>query len=367
MNTRISLSLMLLIVLLLNAPLFPAQGQAGSDDETADGDNGEEVILVAVEDVEFVEWITGPESPNQTDMRYDVDGTDLGSMFEMNDTLYIAFGDTFGCCRPAEGGAGGAHWRFNALAYTTDRQLEDGITIEGMITDSLGRARAVLQRLRDDITVIPTAGIAIDNRMYLHYMAVGHWGPPGQWTLNRSGWAYSDDRGETWEQPADAVWVGDTNFGQAALIVEDGYLYVFGIHGGRFDGVALARVAADDVLDMAAYEYWDGEAWSSRLIDAAEIVPPPVGELSVAWNDHLGRWIMTYLHELRRAIVIREAPALTGPWSPALEVVTADEYPSLYGAYLHPWGSDGEVIYFNMSQWGPYNVMLMRARLVKDE
>ena len=24
-----------------------------------------------------------------------------------------------------------------------------------------------------------------------------------------------------------------------------------------------------------------------------------------------------------------------------------------------------EIIYFNMSQWGPYNVMLMRVRLVK--
>ena len=33
----------------------------------------------------------------------------------------------------------------------------------------------------------------------------------------------------------------------------------------------------------------------------------------------------------------------------------------------HPWASDGEVIYFNMSQWGPYNVRLMRARLVKAE
>ncbi len=48
-------------------------------------------------------------------------------------------------------------------------------------------------------------------------------------------------------------------------------------------------------------------------------------------------------------------------------LVDSIDFPSLYGSFLHPWGSDGEVIYFNMSLWVPYNVMLMRARLVKDE
>ncbi|NOG50689.1 MAG: DUF4185 domain-containing protein [Chloroflexi bacterium] len=89
--------------------------------------------------------------------------------------------------------------------------------------------------------------------------------------------------------------------------------------------------------------------------------------LSVKWNDFLGRWIMTYLDEPRRGNVIREAPTLMGPWSEPLMLVSAADYPSLYGAYLNPWASDGEVIYFNMSQWGPYNVMVMRARLVKAE
>jgi hypothetical protein len=326
-----------------------------------------ETALKSVEDVEFVAWVTGPESPSQTDINFDIDGTDLGSMFEMDGTLYIAFGDTFGCCRPAGGGGGGSNWRWNALAYTTDRDLEDGVTFDGMITEPDGTARAVLHRLRDDITVIPTAGIAIEERMYLHYMAVGHWGPPGEWTLNRSGWAYSDDGGETWTQPRDAIWEGDTNFGQAALVEHEDYVYVFGIHGGRFGGVALARVFPDEILDMDAYRYWNGEGWVSELEEAAEVASAPVGELSVAWNEYLERWIMTYLDEIQRAIVIREAPALTGPWSAPLVMVSADDYPSLYGAYLHPWASDGEVIYFNMSQWGPYNVRLIRARLVKAE
>lgn len=327
----------------------------------------EDTALREIRDVEFVAWVTGPESPSRTDVRYDVDGADLGSMFALGDTLYIAFGDTFGCCRPAGGGAGGESWRSNVLAYTTDTELEDGITFDGMITDHHDRARAVLRRWREDVTIIPTYGIAIGDWLALHYMAVKEWGPPGEWMLNRSGWAYSDDEGQTWEQPVDAIWEGDTNFGQAALVLVEDDLYVFGIHGGRFGGVALARVPAGSFLEMGAYRYWDGAAWVEGHENAAVIASAPVGELSVAWNAYLQRWIMTYLDEVRRAIVLREAPELTGPWSKPVTVVSADDYPSLYGAYLHPWASDGEVIYFNMSQWGPYNVRLMRARLVARE
>ncbi len=64
----------------------------------ADGQG--ETRLAAIEDVEFVAFVTGPDAPSQTDVTYDVYGTDLGSMFDLDGTLYIAFGDTFGCCLP---------------------------------------------------------------------------------------------------------------------------------------------------------------------------------------------------------------------------------------------------------------------------
>ena len=348
LNVRL---ILLLVVLLSGVSLASAQDDA----DTMIGD---------VVDVEMVEWLTGPESPNQTDENYNVRGTDLGSMFVLGDTLYIAFGDTFACCPSVSGGAGGTRWRNNVLAYTTDLDPSDGILFDGMIAAPNGDARAVLVKSRDDVTIIPTYGVGIGDRLYLHYMAVGEWGAPGHWTLNRSGWGYSDDGGETWEQPAESTWEGDTQFGQAALVVDGDWLYVYGIHGGRYGGVALARVPTDSVLDMDTYEYWDGGDWSGNLADAVEIVPAPVGELSVAWNDYLGRWIMIYLDEPQRGLVIRDAPALTGPWSETHMLVDSVDYPSLYGSYLHPLASSGETIYFNMSQWGPYNVLLMRARLV---
>jgi hypothetical protein len=96
-------------------------------------------------------------------------------------------------------------------------------------------------------------------------------------------------------------------------------------------------------------------------------VPAPVGELSVMWNAYLGRWIMTYLNERQAALVIREARELWGPWSSEQTLVSAADYPGLYGAYLHPWlvENEGETIYFAMSQWGPYAVFLMKATLAK--
>jgi hypothetical protein len=323
-------------------------------------------MRLGVRDVEFVSWVTGPESTSDTAVKYGVYGTDLGSMFDSGDTLYIAFGDTFGCCAAPGSGPSETDWRHNAFAFTTDRRLDDGITLDGMIVDPSGKARAVLTRRPADFTIIPTHGVSVDDRLYLHYMAVLRWGRPGHWTLNRSGWAYSDDQGQTWTQPNDAVWEGDTNFGQAAIVKHQDHIYVFGIHGGRFGSAALARVAPGDILDVGAYRYWNGETWVAGVDNAAEVVPGPVGELSVCWNSHLDRWIMTYLHEDWAAIVVREAPDLTGPWSEAVVMVSAKEYPSLYGAYLHPWACEGELIYFHMSQWGPYNVRLMRARLVDE-
>jgi hypothetical protein len=243
-----------------------------------------------------------------------------------------------------------------------------------MITDRPGHAQQLLRPGRDDKTVIPTNGVSIGDRLFLHYMAVASWGAPGEWELNRSGLAYSDDGGQTWTKAPEVTWEGKSNFGQVAFVKLDGLLYLFGIPGGRFGGVKLVRVGQDSVLDKAAYRYFVGSPageplWSPDENAAVSIVPAPVGELSVMWNPYLGRWLMTYLDEQQAALVIRDAPELWGPWSESKVLVSGRDYPSLYGAYMHPWlvENDGEVVYFTMSQWGPYNVFLMRARLERAD
>ena len=46
-----------------------------------------------------------------------------------------------------------------------------------------------------------------------------------------------------------------------------------------------------------------------------------------------------------------------------MQVVSKNDYPALYGAYTHSQYTEnnGETVYFLMSQFGHYNVFLMRV------
>lgn len=43
-----------------------------------------------------------------------------------------------------------------------------------------------------------------------------------------------------------------------AFIKKGAYLYLFGIPGGRYGGVKLARVAQERMLEPGAYRYYNG-------------------------------------------------------------------------------------------------------------
>jgi hypothetical protein len=221
------------------------------------------------------------------------------------------------------------------------------------------------------VTVIPTNGVAIGSRMLLHYMDVKRWGDPGKWDLDKSGLAVSDDEGQTWTKDTPVKWSGESNFGQVAFVKDGEHLYLFGIPGGRFGQVRLARVPQAQHLDPARYEYFTGLSgkepiWAANENSAVQIVEAPVGELSVMWNEYLQRWIMTYLNDEKDRLEIRESRALWGPWQPPLTLVST--YPGLYGAFLHPWYVEnrGETIYFSMSLWSTYAVYWMKARLERS-
>jgi len=302
--------------------------------------------------------LTGSDSINDTAARFGVNGTDLGHTFEHNGALYMVFGDTFGRAK--------SDWRSNVAAVLKDDDPTDGLSFDRMIEDRPGHAGELIDQSMvpgDEVTIIPTYGVSIGSRIILHYMAVGTWGEPGHWDLNQSGLAYSDDDGQSWTVDPEATWPSDSNFGQVAIVTEDDYLYFFGIPGGRFGGVQLARVAPDQVLSLAKYAYWDGVAWTADIASAQTIIPAPVGELSVRWNSHYGKWMMMYLNEDKYAIVLRTADCLTGPWSDELTVVTGKEYPQLYAPFMLPKWNDGPEIYFTMSRFGPYNVSLMQTSL----
>lgn len=323
-----------------------------------------EVGRVAVQEVELIGQVTGREGWSDT-RAWGIHGTDLGHTFWHGEDLYMVFGDTFG-----EGGLGGSDWRSNAIAQleVPEADLEnEGLRISDMVTRSDGAARELIPSLKQDgeeITVIPTYGISVNGRMHLHYMSVVQWhGGTGQWDVGHSGFAVSEDDGETWEVPEEAVRPGGSGFEQVAMVEKGAHVYIFGIPEGRAGGARLARVHGHRLLDLEAHEYWDGEGWSSHIDEARDVVPPWVGELSVAWNEAHQVWMMMYLNLEREAVVLRTAPELTGPWGPEEVVFTSQEHPGLYAPYILPLPELGDDIYFTMSLWGPYNVFLGRMTL----
>jgi len=336
---------------------------------------------IEVYNVQKVMQLTGAASPNRTD-RFDVWGTDLGIIAESDKKIYIVFGDTFGAGRPKRG-PGGSNWRSNVMAFTTDKDPSDGIILDGWILDERGYAKELIAGRKDpneargEVTKIPTALVVIGNRIYMAFMSVQHWGDPGQWDVNYSTWAYSEDDGYSWYILDPPLWSGASGFIQLAVSTqrgrgnEEGYVLILGTPAGRFGGARLARVNAERILDPQAYEYFAGVAetgaplWSPQEEDAIVVISPPVGELSLLWDPFLGCWICTYLNEKKYALEIRAAPYPWGPWGEPTVIATGFEYPGLYGAFMTPaWTeNEGEIIYFLMSQWGEYNVFLMRMSL----
>ena len=336
-------------------------------------------VLQGVTAVEEVAQITGPDSINNTD-RFAIAGTDLGSMFNIDDKTYFVFGDTFGYRAPGMTGGGGEDWRSNVMAVSSDDDPSDGITFDHFIADDSNHANELIPSRkinRLEITRIPTHGVAVDDLMYLYFMSVNNWGSPGVWVANYSGVYKSTDGGETWREVEGLQWEGDSNFIQispAKIRNDDGTtdIYFWGIPAGRFGGVKLMKVAENEIERLSSYRYFtdtdaDGSPiWSEEIAQAALVVDDTVGELSVIWNRYLDRWIMTYLSGTGD-VVLREGINPWGPWSDPITVMTQANFPGLYGPYMNPRyvENDGETVYFSLSRWGPYNVFWMKMTLVK--
>jgi hypothetical protein len=329
--------------------------------------------ITGVGQVELVVRLTGPGSVNDT-AAVAVGGTDLGHMLVHQDRVFFFFGDTFSGNTPAEGG----FWRHNTMAWSTDLKPSDGILFDGWVTDQHGRARQVFYSgYQNPITEIPTGGISIGDRMYLWFMSVNWWGPPGEWTINYAGLTYTQDLGQSFTIVDGFRLPASTNFGMVAASLRtdlppgtDDHVYVWGTPAGRLGGVKLARVLPNSIADPAAYEYFSGlfagqPTWTMTESAGVLVVPAPVGEMSVQYNPAARRWIMLYLNHDAYAIQGRQAVHPWGPWSPPLNVVSGSAYPGLYGSFMNPVyvENHGETLYFTMSLWASYDVYLMRVRL----
>jgi D-arabinan endo alpha-(1,5)-arabinofuranosidase len=337
-----------------------------------------------------VGWITGPNTSSYS--RFRISGADLGIMWDngqsgSNNQVLIAFGDTFGDCSVPD-----QEWRKNTLFRSADRNLADGMTIPDPQFNNIyagspvdpnrplpNFSRQVIASLNlaaTEVTVIPTAGIAVGTTQYVNFMSVSNWGSPGQWSTNFSAVAVSTDNGENWIVPRSSirpawfnsvpnvpfVW-GYQNFQMGAYVRANGYVYAYGTTPGRGGAPFLSRVAENSVADLSAYEYYTPFGWlRSMPFLAIQVVWTPGSEMTVAWNDYLNKFVMLYTDTLSN-VVMRTADKPEGPWSKPATIVASTAVPGgIYAPYIHPWSS-GRDLYFTLSLWSNYSVMLMRATL----
>ncbi|MGE3284685.1 MAG: DUF4185 domain-containing protein [Pseudonocardia sp.] len=326
-------------------------------------------MSVRVRGVEILGAVTGTYPPNDTAGRWAVHGTDLGILWDDGaGGVLCAFGDTYGVgwCPPGTGPRT-ADWRFNTLARSTCADLSRGLLLDEMVTDVDGHAAEIVPRTgrRSERTVIPTAGIAVEGRQYLHYMSVRRWFWPGRWRSNHGGIAVSDDGGRTWRRDLAARWpnrpFGRRTMQMGAFARSPRWVWFLHTRNGRRGPVFCARVDPAEVADPAAYRHWTGSSWSPRVGKARPVAAGPAGEISVAFHTGLGCWLLVHLAGGR--IVLRTAAHPTGPWTEGETLVDGAHHPGLYGGYLHPWHLDGDTVYLTMSSWGPYAVYLVKVVL----
>lgn len=376
----------------------------------------------------FVDWVTGNFPPNDTFNRYGIWGTDVGTMWDngipddpstpINENqVLIAFGDTFG--GPNMTGT----WRLNTLFRSPDRDLSNGMTVPGgqwlngnmfggspLWEETYARQIILPERLPKGlptgVTLIPTAGISVPTpgtrfgaTQYVSFMSVKQWGAAGQWSTNYSAIAYSEDNGENWYVAPQSVRTnspigGNKNFQQAALVRPgDGFVYSYGTPNGRQGQAYISRVAEADILNVTKYEYYSKGSkggifgigaykagWYRN--DPSKATPifgkesgacgvgkagNQVSEMSVQYNKTLGKYVAMHGDQYNN-IILRTADTPEGAWS-GPTVVMGQQNGGIYAPMMHPWSPStlgtGTDLYWNLSIWSEYNVMLMKTDLTK--
>lgn len=371
-----------------------------------------------VKEVRGVDVVTGLDRTE----KWDVYGTDLGIPVysPTRRRMYFLFGDTEGISEYDK--TQPRYWRGTVAGYTDDMDFTKGINWDGFLLDGEGRAKELVfshhskKDVHKERSKISQGGIEINGNLYVFYESICYWGPlaSGYWYLNYGGTLKSTDGGETFEKVYDLTWIepleDDDRFENASLCAtedmnlnpsgvefdakahiapgfgqmygcdgKDGYIYIFGRYGGRIHGIKVGRVKKESFEDFSAYEYLteydeSGEAvWKPYRegLDAiianpekAEIIPAPTSNMSVAYNNYLQKWLLTYYYP-NKGIMFATAESPYGPYCEPQMVLPIDHPEltkeidiefnsnSLYGGFTHEmmYRENGKIVPIVISQW----------------
>jgi hypothetical protein len=127
-------------------------------------------------------------------------------------------------------------------------------------------------------------------------------------------------------------------FGNAAAEL-DGVVYAFACPQSLLSNPCqLARVPFAQALEKTAWEYWDGVAWTADITKGASLFDG-TSIMGLSFNTYVGQWMLIYAQDFSNQVVVRTAPALTGPWSAEENLFVADRKGTggnTYDALPHP-------------------------------
>lgn len=337
-----------------------------------------------------IDRTTGRPTINATESRFRFWGTDLGASFEHDGKTVFLFGDT----HPAAGLA-----RLpdrDILAVSDDTDPEDCLSLD-VLTDGDGGYRPLtIPSVGGGPFSVPTGGFSANGAMYVVATTDGNATQP----MSRSVLARSTDNGRNFQPVYD---LSTDRFITVATARHDGAVLLWGSGAYRRSTVSFAMLPEDRVDDRSAIRYFAGldgggePRWSPREQDSAPLIDQDcVGEVSVAWTPDLAKWVMLYnCGQQPSRILLRTADRPWGPYSPpqtlfdaaadngfcrfmnaaGCEILADSHAPQVAGDPYAPYqiakfakGVAGEYsdIYFLMSTWNPYNVVLMKARLLVE-
>lgn len=297
----------------------------------------------------------------------DITGQDAVSSVELDDgTTFWIFGDTIEGPFDSIRGFELTEVLSNTGAIVPQQDLHDGVREFRYLTTPDGaRARQLIEfvppehKARQRLWAIH--GAQVDGNLYLYYhritmdpevdvfetfqldgMGVARAGR--DWQFERL--TAPDGTREWWkgDEPGFGVWVQP---------VEE-HLYLWGSiqpEEKSFGDLYLARVRPEQIEDLTAYEYLVEAPtlerpdvvprWDSVFTPTACLFSDVPNEMSSSWNEHLGCYISLTTFQRQNQLVIRTAPAITGPWSEPQVVFTPEKTTpeSLFNAGKEPRSS----------------------------
>lgn len=332
---------------------------------------------------------------NMTESRFGVRGTDLGFSFDHQGKTFFLFGDTEG--RPKFAGA-------DSIAFSTDTFPDQCLNLN-FVADQDG---AFLSPHVPGVSLgyfeVPSSGFSANGKMYVFFMT-DH---PKFESPGRSVLARSDNDAGSFTTVYEAskskfinlspVVVNNADIPGLPQSQGQGVL-LWGSGQYRRSDPYLAYVALNSVEDRRTWKFFKGleeglPIWSDNEADATALFDQPcLGEFSVQRNTFLNKWVMLYNCDKPRGINFRVSDVPWGTWSTS-QILFNPRDDGGYCSFIHvsyvqrvcdfvsdlghefDWGgeyapeviqrltsgdSTQSTIYYLMSTWNPYNVVLMKS------